>query len=84
MEDFRPGMGGIFGDVAAVGLVTGLDNPPTETNNPAGSLLRRSQPAAYTKGQNLFLFGAIPQSILWASGVFLSVPVGPTQKTSVA
>lgn len=29
MEDFRPGMGGIYGDIAAVGM----DNPPADTNN---------------------------------------------------
>lgn len=50
MEDFRPGMGGISEDIAAVGLVTGMDNPPTDTNNRVGSVLHRSQPAAYIKG----------------------------------
>lgn len=60
VEYFKPGTGDIFGDVAAVSLVSGMDSPPTETDDPA----------AYIKGQNLFLFGAIPQNILWALGVF--------------
>lgn len=60
MEYFRPGTDDIFWDIAAVSLVSGMDSPPTETDNPA----------AYIKGQNLFPFGAIPQNILWALGVF--------------
>lgn len=49
------GLGGVFGDVAAVGLVTRVDSPRTETDNPSESLLCRSQPATRIKGQNRFL-----------------------------
>lgn len=83
MEDFRPGTGGIFGDIAAVGLVTGMDNPPTDTNNPAGSLLHRSQPAVYIEEQICLLFEPSCKIVsgLW---MFLSVPVPLSQETSVA
>lgn len=62
MEDFRPGMGGIFGDIAAAGM----DGPPTNTtewDSCSTDLLHRSQPAAYIEGQSPFLFGAILQII---------------------